>query len=134
DARRKIPAELYSEKETVANLLNEHRQTIERLASLSELRPSARPLSQEGGAMRALPDYSLKLVLADAVDAEAERARLRKELQKLEKELSSLRHQLDNEQFLAKAPRQVVVHLRARREEVATQAAKIQDTLHKLGG
>jgi valyl-tRNA synthetase len=133
DARKKIPVEIYSVNGTVAQLAATNRQAIERLASVSPLQLTSKPLNEEGGALRALPDYSLKITLADAVDLDAERARLRKELQKLEKEFVSLRNQLDNEQFIAKAPVNVVENLRARREEVTVQVAKMQETLRKLG-
>ena len=83
--------------------------------------------------MRALPDYSLKIALADAVDLDSERARLRKEQQKLEKEFASLNSQLDNKQFVSKAPAKVVDNLRMRRDEVNAQLAKVQETLRKLG-
>ncbi|MBI4479441.1 MAG: class I tRNA ligase family protein, partial [Acidobacteria bacterium] len=133
DAKRKIPVEMHAANGAVAQLGSGNREAIERLANLSALRMTTQPLQEEGGALRALPDYSLKIALADAVDFDSERARLKKEQQKLEQELATLARQLDNEQFLAKAPAQVVANLRARREEVAAQLAKAQETLRKIG-
>ena len=133
DSKRKIPVEMFAANGAVAQLGNGNREAIERLANLSALRMTTQPLREEGGALRALPDFSLKISLADAVDLDSERARLRKEQQKLEKELASLTGQLANVQFVAKAPAQVVANLRARREEVTAQLAKVQETLRKLG-
>ena len=133
DAKRKIPVELHASDGAVLKLISENRQAIERLGNLSALQMSEQPLGEEGGALRARPDFTLKIALADAVDLEAERARLRKEQQKLEKELASLTGQLGNEQFTSKAPAQVVGNMRARRDEVAAQLAKVQETLRQLG-
>jgi len=64
---------------------------------------------------------------------DAERGRLRKEQQKLEKELQSLKGQLDNQQFLSKAPPAVVSSLRQRQEECSAQLDKVLESLRKLG-
>jgi valyl-tRNA synthetase len=133
DAKRKVPVEIHSVNGAVAELASANRQAIERLASVSSLQLTSNPLKDDGGALRALPEYSLKIALADAVDIDSERARLRKEQQKLEQELATLARQLDNDQFLAKAPAKVIDNLRARRDEVTTQVGKVQETLSKLG-
>ena len=133
DTKRKVPVEMYTTNGAITPFVGGQRRVIERLGNLSELKITEHPLAEGGGAMRALPDYSLKIALADAVDLDSERARLRKEQQKLEKELASLTGQLANEQFVAKAPAQVVANMRARREEVIAQLAAAQETLGKLG-
>jgi valyl-tRNA synthetase len=133
DARRKVPVELFTANAAITPLIEDGRAMIERLANVSSLHIAAQPLSEEGGALRALPDYTLKIALADAVDIDAERARLKKEIQKMEQELATLGRQLENEQFIAKAPAKVVENLRARREEVTAQLTKVQETLRKMG-
>ncbi|MBI3933340.1 MAG: class I tRNA ligase family protein, partial [Acidobacteria bacterium] len=132
ESKRKIPVEMYAANGAVAQLSGANRQAIERLSNLSGLHLTSQPLQEAGGALRALPDYSLKIALANAVDLDAERARLRKEQQKLEQELATLARQLNNEQFLAKAPAPVVANLRARREEVTAQHEKVVETLRKI--
>ncbi|MBI1955052.1 MAG: valine--tRNA ligase [Acidobacteria bacterium] len=133
DARRKILVELYAADGNAARLSAQHRQAIERLANLSSLHLSSRPLATEGGTVRSLPEYALRIALADAVDSEAERARLLREKQKLERELSALEGQLGNQQFLAKAPEQVVKGMQLRKQEFSEQYEKVLETLQKLG-
>ena len=133
DAKRKIPVELYAANGNVGLLGGGYRQAIERLGNLSALKLSASPLNAEGGALRSLPDYTLKISLKDAVDLGAERARLNKELEKLSKEIASLDGQLANEQFLARAPERVVGAMRARKSELTLQHAKVVETLGNLG-
>jgi valyl-tRNA synthetase len=132
DAKRKIPVELYAGNGNVKQLGAGYRQAIERLANLSALNLAAEPLREEGGAVRALPDFALRIALADAVDLEAERSRLQKEQQKLEKELGSLKGQLENQQFLSKAPPAVVAALRQRQQECSAQREKVMESLRKL--
>jgi valyl-tRNA synthetase len=146
EANRKIPVELHIESENGSDIGGRFVPAIERLANLSKviLVPESHAtaglgldLSVVGGtggtAIRSQPGFSLKIELPGAVDILAEGARLQKEQKKLEQELTVLGRQLDNEQFLAKAPPQVVANLRARREEVTTQLTKVQETLRKLG-
>jgi valyl-tRNA synthetase len=133
DAKRKIPVALYAANGTAAQLSRQNRRAIERLANLSALELATQPLQDDGGAVRALPDFSVKIALADAVDLNSERARVRKEQTALEQELATLARQLENEQFLAKAPAHVVANLRARREECNAHLEKVRETLRKLG-
>ncbi|MBQ6182351.1 MAG: valine--tRNA ligase [Clostridia bacterium] len=58
--------------------------------------------------------------LGDLVDAEAERARIKKELEKCEKEIEILTRKLSNAEFCAKAPEKVV---EAEREKLKKQLA-----------
>jgi valyl-tRNA synthetase len=133
DAKRKIPVELYTSNGAVRQLIGANRLAIERLANLSALQLATQPLCEDGGAVRALPDFSVKIAIADAVDLDSERARLQKEVQKLEQELASLRRQLENDQFLAKAPPPVVSNMQNRCEEVTAQLNKALESLRKLG-
>jgi valyl-tRNA synthetase len=132
DARRKIPVDLYAPNGTLAQLATRQRPAIERLANLSALRLTSQPLQEDGGVLRSLPEFSLRIALADAVDVEAERTRLQKEEQKLEQELGNLKNQLGNEQFLAKAPGAIVANLRKRSGECAAHLQKVRETLRKL--
>ncbi|MBO4860989.1 MAG: valine--tRNA ligase, partial [Clostridia bacterium] len=58
--------------------------------------------------------------LGDMVDAEAERARIKKELEKCEKEIETLNRKLSNAEFCAKAPAKVV---ETEREKLKKQLA-----------
>ncbi len=133
DAKRKIPVALYAANGNVNGLSARHRQAIERLANLSELNLASSPLDAEGGAVRSLPEFALKISLKDAVDLGAERARLAKELEKLSREMAAVEGQLCNEKFLSRAPEKVVASLRERKSELISQHTKAAETLDKLG-
>jgi valyl-tRNA synthetase len=63
----------------------------------------------------------------------AECERLKKELEKIEKGMASSQKQLGNEQFLSKAPANVVDGLRKQQQELAVLQEKAQSKLAELG-
>jgi valyl-tRNA synthetase len=67
------------------------------------------------------------------VDVAAERERLNKELKKLEGQLANTKRQLGNQQFLSKAPANVVEGLRQQKTEVKLLIDKMQKSLDSLG-
>jgi valyl-tRNA synthetase len=74
----------------------------------------------------------LGLPLADVIDLAQERARLDKELKRLEAAIKSIDAKLGNESFVAKAPPEVVEEQRERRGEAAAAKSKITDALARL--
>ena len=132
DAKRKIPVELYAANGNVSRLSGQYSQAIERLANLSALQLVAEPLTTEGGAVRSLPGFAVKIALQDAVDLEAERNRLKKEEEKLQRDRNAVSARLQNQQFLSKAPKDVVESLRQRKKELDLKYSKVTETLQNL--
>jgi valyl-tRNA synthetase len=66
------------------------------------------------------------------IDVGAERERLKKELEQIEKEIGNGQRQLSNEQFLAKAPAKVVDGIRKRAQELAVLQDKVKSKLDEL--
>ncbi|MGE0668080.1 MAG: valine--tRNA ligase [Sphingomonadales bacterium] len=77
-------------------------------------------------------DATLGLLLADVIDFEAEKARLRKEIEKASKEMAGLDGRLNNPGFIAKAPEAVVEEQRERRAEVAQQVDTLAEAIARL--
>ena len=78
-----------------------------------------------GGAELAIP-------LEGLIDFEQERQRLRKELDKLQSESAKLEAQLQNPNFVEKAPADRVAEVRGRIEDIAQRTAQLQQTLENL--
>jgi valyl-tRNA synthetase len=76
--------------------------------------------------------FDVRLVYEQKIDVAAEREKLTKELEKAEKERGNGERQLGNEQFVAKAPAQVVEKLRVRVEELKVLGEKIAKKLDEL--
>ncbi|NGO68726.1 valine--tRNA ligase [Streptomyces boncukensis] len=76
---------------------------------------------------------TVELDLSGAIDVEAERKRLTKDLAAAEKELKQTTAKLGNEGFLGKAPEQVVEKIRARRAAAESDITRLKDQLARLG-
>ncbi|MEM1130401.1 MAG: class I tRNA ligase family protein, partial [Pseudomonadota bacterium] len=97
---------------------------VESFSETSDLPKGAVSIPVEGG-MFALP-------LADAIDIGEERERLEKALGKLEKDLNGLRGRLNNANFVASAPEDVVVETRERLAQGEDEAQKVRAVLDRL--
>nr|WP_174257652.1 valine--tRNA ligase [Phytoactinopolyspora alkaliphila] len=75
---------------------------------------------------------TVELDLSGAVDVEAERRRLGKDLAAERKALEQSVRKLDNEQFLAKAPDAEVEKVRARRVSAEAEIARLESQLARL--
>jgi len=105
---------------------------VERLASVDGIEFVNESLAQMPGA-RTTPKFEVALVYEQKVDVAAECERLKKEMTKLQGELANADRQLGNQQFLAKAPAQVVDGIRRRQGELHTLIEKGKTALTKLG-
>ncbi len=85
---------------------------IMRLARITEITAAAE--APKGSVTLAVEGGTFCLPLADVIDVEAEKARLTKTIEKLEKELGGIKGKLSNEKFIANAPEAVVAENRAR--------------------
>ena len=68
------------------------------------------------------------------IDLDAERARLEKEAEKVEKLVRGSERKLANRDFLERAPEEVVERERSRRDDLATRHQAIQIQLASLEG
>jgi valyl-tRNA synthetase len=73
--------------------------------------------------------FEVHVPLAEVIDLGAERQRLQKELAKTDAALERIAKKLGNEEFLGKAPAEVVGQQKATQAELADQHAKLKATL-----
>jgi len=117
----------------VALLIKErHRSLIDRLARLSSVEVATE--APHGAIQIVLDEATLILPLASLIDVDAETARLRKELGKLEGEVKKIDAKLGNAKFLAGAPEHVVEEQRERKADAEAAIAKFTDALKRLEG
>ena len=103
---------------------------ISRLARLDEISPQNEVPGES--AQFVVGDSTFALPLAGVIDIAAEKARLEKEVAKLDGEIAQIDKKLGNEQFVAKAPEEVIEEQKQRREAAVERRAKIQDALTRL--
>ena len=86
----------------------------------------------KGSAQFVLDDAVVALPLGDVIDFAKERARLEKDLKKAQDEITRFDAKLGNEQFVAKAPEEVLTEQREKRAEAAALAARLAEAIARL--
>jgi valyl-tRNA synthetase len=132
EAKAKVPAEIFAPETAIRALIKQNGGSIERLASVEKITFVDDSLAKHGGS-RSTARFDIRIIYERKIDLAAECERLRKELEKMDKEFANNQRQLGNEQFLAKAPQKVVEGLRNRREELAVLIEKSNIKLEELG-
>jgi len=113
--------------------LDAHRDIVGRLARLSESRIHDGEVPK-GAVQIVLDEATVILPLAAVIDIGQERARLAREIDKVAGEIAKFDKKLANENFLAKAPLEVVEEQRARRAESQALRDKLTAALGRLAG
>ena len=132
DPKRKVAAEFWTGGPMLRNLVTENMDPLLRLAALSELRISSVHLDQTGGAIRSTSAFDLRIAYGDTVDKPAEIARLKKEIERLAKDIESKQKRLADDNFTSKAPGKVVDDLRATMMERQIEHKKLRDRLEQV--
>ena len=122
--REKVGARAATEDAALMNLFNVHQQTILQLAGLESLEVVSGGL--ESGT-HVTSTFEFQLLYEKHVDHDAERSRLAKEREKLEAVLLRVKKQLENRNFLDRAPEEVVRKTESQRDELETQLQKVID-------
>ena len=118
-----------AEKETKA-LAKRYDSFIKRMARLSDIVLAETP--PRGSAEFVLGEATMALSLANVIDLSAERERLSKEVGKLQQEIDKIDARFANEQFMAKAPEEVVDENRERRAEAEAAVERLEASLRRL--
>ncbi len=127
----KVPIQVFAQDPAMRSLFEQNLAAIERLASVEKITFVAASLEELPGA-RSTSRFDVHVVYEKKIDVAAERERLTKELEKIEKEQANGQRQLSNEQFLAKAPAKVVEGLKTRAEELRVLREKTLAKLQEL--
>ncbi|KRA99368.1 valine--tRNA ligase [Devosia sp. Root685] len=103
---------------------------ISRLARLEQISPQNQVPGES--AQFVVGDATYALPLAGVIDIAVEKARLEKEVGKLDGEIVGIDKKLGNEQFVSKAPEEVIEEQKARREAAIDRRQKILEALKRL--
>jgi valyl-tRNA synthetase len=128
----KVPIEVFAHQPEIRKMIEHNHGAVERLANVDKITFVEASLSNKPGA-RSTARFDVHVIYERKIDVAAECERLKKELEKIEKESANNKKQLGNEQFLAKAPPKVVEGLRRRAEELAVLLDKTNSKLKELG-
>jgi valyl-tRNA synthetase len=129
-AGAKIPLVLTGASEESAARLARNIDVIASLARLSSA--EAAPAIPNGSAQFVLGEAVVALPLGDVIDFAKERARLEKDLKKAQDEIVRFDTKLGNEQFVSKAPEEVLAEQREKRAEAAALAIRLSEAIARL--
>jgi len=103
---------------------------IKRLARVSDISSAA--TAPKGSVQLVVRGEVAALPLKGVIDLAAERARLAKEMQKADADIARVDAKLNNPNFMARAPEEVVEEEQEKREEALARKAKIAEALDRL--
>ena len=86
----------------------------------------------KGSIQTVLDEATLILPIADIIDLDKERERLRKELTRLEGEIQKVDVKLGNEQFVSNAPEEIILEHKQRKETAQSTHRKFSQALKQL--
>ncbi len=133
DAKQTVPVRIATSDPGLTQLLSDARDYIFRLAQVSQLEVVSR-LSDDKLAARAVAgSLALEVPLAGLIDVDVERTRLKRELEKAQREIDNLQRKLSQSSFVERAPKEVVEENRRRLTDYQDQAAKLAEGLNRLG-
>ena len=110
--------------------LTRHRELIATLARLSEVKEADAP--PQGSAPFSIGEATGALSIAEFIDLTAEKTRLKKEIAAHASDADRTRKKLDNPDFIARAPDEVVEENRERLAEAEAAQAKLESALTRL--
>jgi valyl-tRNA synthetase len=132
DQKQRVPVQVFVEEAEIRRLIEQNRGAVERLANVEKIEFVENSLAKLSGA-RQTARFEVHVIYERKIDIAAERERLTKELEQVEKEYANGQRQLGNEQFLAKAPAKVVEGIRRRAQELEILREKAKSKLDELG-
>ena len=132
DPKRKVAADFSAADAAVRALVEANREPILRLAMLSDLQRVDGHLDPAAGPVRSTAAFDLRMRFEKAVDGRAEVARLRKEMDRMAKDIESKRSRLADETFRSRAPEEIVRGLEATLRERQTEYQKLTEQLAQL--
>ena len=105
-------------------------EIIKRMARIESIEYS--DVAPKGSIQTLVGQMTLILPIADIIDLEAERERLKKHISKLDSDIQKISAQLGNDQFVANAPEEIIAEKKTQLEEAETAKAKFSAALEQL--
>jgi valyl-tRNA synthetase len=132
DQKKKVAADFSTKDAAVRKLVESNLEPLLRLANLSGLAISSGHLDSTGAAVRSTARFDLRIGYDEAVDKQVEIARLKKEFERLAKDIESKKGRLGDKTFLSKAPAKIVEDLKATLAAREIEHQKVLDRLSQL--
>jgi valyl-tRNA synthetase len=135
DPKKKVSAEFATSEIGWGRVIQANRDALERFAILSELQIVPKEqFNAKNGAVRSTAAFDVRVIYSETVDAGAEKARLKKEMEGLQKAIASKERQLGDETFRSRAPEKIIKGLEATLGQQRIEQEKLRKRLADLDG
>lgn len=124
-----VMANIHDKKD--GQLITENGDFIKRLARISSLNAGELP-KPKNAAVSVVGSVEIYVPLEGLIDFDKEKARLKKEEERIAGEIKAIAGRLEDKNFVKKAPEEVIEKQRARKEELEIQVNKLQDNLRRM--
>ena len=133
-AGAKIPMTVRGAGANSARRLETHRAEIQRMARVEPITLEGASATVPKGVAQIVHDEAvLVLPLSGVIDIDVERARLRREMDKLAGEIVGIERKLANADFVARAPDHVVAEQHERKDSAAATRTRLNEALQRIG-
>ena len=133
DAKRTVPLRIAAADPELTRLLSDAREYIFKLAQVSQVEIVPQLSGGKLAAQAVAGGLALEVPLEGLIDVEAERARLKKEMEKAQRQIDTLERKLSQTSFVDQAPKEVVEENRRRLADYRGQVVKLAEGLKRLG-
>ncbi len=127
-----IPVYLNKGTESDQAKLEEYRPYLEKLAKLESIQWLSPDEEVPAAATQLHGQVEILVPMAGLIDVDAERARLEKEIAKLESGMKAVSGKLNNKKFMDNAPEAVVAKERGKAEKMSAALTALQEKLEEL--
>ena len=132
DMKAKLQPQLRVADDSIRSFIERNCDAIERQANVSRPSFAAEAFDPSRGVIRSSKDFELFIAYGETFDVQGERLRLRKELDRLNKDITSKKSRLADETFRSRAPEHIVKGLESTLAERRTEFAKLGERLAQL--
>ena len=121
-----------SHDESVRRIIAQQQDIVIDLARLESLTVEAPGVKPRASATAVISGATLFVSLEGIIDFKKEKDRLQKEIEKLDKELTAIARKLNNEDFLKKAPEDIVAKVKEKNLAIVEKTGKLQSNLDRI--
>ena len=132
EPKTKVPIEVFAHEPEIRTMVEDNRGAVERLGNVEKITFVEHSLAKLAGS-RSTARFDVHVIYERKIDVASECDRLKKELERLEKVIGTNQKQLDNPQFVGRAPQNVVEGVRKQQLELAILRDKTVSKLRELG-
>ncbi|MGH9774600.1 MAG: valine--tRNA ligase [Candidatus Acidiferrales bacterium] len=134
DQKRKVPLYFFASDAATGRLVRDNTDVIARLATLSEIRIAPRSDFPADATLRSTAQFDIAIAHEETVDRAAELTRLKKETERLAKDIETKQVRLADQTFRSRAPAEIVRGLESTLAERRVEHQKLLDRLAQLAG